>query len=197
MTSNPDTRAAKQTLRRQCRQRTDALAPRIAALSSGVCAQLNGSDLYRSARTIMAFLPIPGSGEVDLSSLLSAALDSGKRICLPRVDWTSGSMTPAAILALSGLIQTRHGLREPPTDAPTVPRHEVDLFLIPGLAFDLSGNRLGRGAGYYDRFLASGTSGITCGICFEEQLVDKIPTDPWDVPVNVLATERRLITLRG
>jgi 5-formyltetrahydrofolate cyclo-ligase len=94
--------------------------------------------------------------------------------------------------------------------APEFPIRRLDLVLVPGLAFDPAGNRLGRGAGFYDRFLAElrraedaggeGASGgcgraVVCGVCFESQVVPAVPAESWDVPVKAIATEGRLIVL--
>src|SRR5690606_18813616 len=106
-------------------------------------------------------------------------------------------MTPAIVADPGSLPAGRFGVRAPSPQARAVPLAEIDLILVPGLAFDTEGNRLGRGAGFYDRFLATreGAAPPACGVCFEAQLVDRIPTEPWDVPMNAVVTERRLVTL--
>jgi 5-formyltetrahydrofolate cyclo-ligase len=71
---------------------------------------------------------------------------------------------------------------------------DLDLIVVPGLAFDSTGQRLGRGAGFYDRFLANPTlRAFTCGVGFEVQLLDNLPIDRWDMPLHAIATERRLL----
>ena len=103
---------------------------------------------------------------------------------------------PAASAAVqsvdAGLIAGRHGIREPAADVSAVPPGEIDLVLVPGLAFDEAGRRLGRGAGYYDRFLAP-LSVATVGVAFELQLVPEVPAGSGDVPVGAIVTERRFI----
>jgi 5-formyltetrahydrofolate cyclo-ligase len=195
-----DTRQHKRQVRAEARQRAEAAAQNLPEWSAALCREVLTSGLYRSASTLMLFLPLPPpASEPDLTAVAIDALASQKRLCLPRIDWEAGAMEPAAIDSLDTLVTTRHGVREPapPPASRPVPIEELDLILVPGLAFDLFGNRLGRGAGFYDRFLAGRQPGaVACGICFESQVIDRIPTDPWDIPVNVLATERRLITLR-
>jgi 5-formyltetrahydrofolate cyclo-ligase len=188
-------------LKREIRRLSRASAPLIAAeaveASASIHHILAASPLWKDARTILAFLPLPApAAEPDLCPLLIQALAEGRRICLPRIEWNRGKMQPARIDSLADLETTRHGVRQPGPEAIPVPLDDIDLILVPGLAFDLNGNRLGRGAGFYDRFLGQRKSGPpACGVCFEAQIVDRIPTEPWDVPMNALATERRFVTL--
>jgi 5-formyltetrahydrofolate cyclo-ligase len=196
-----DTPELKRQIRRKARESAGTLTGQSAALSREVQGVIAAWDAWRQARTILAFLPLPPPAlEVDLSELLRTAIASGRRVCLPRVDWASGTMQPAIVPTIDDLSSTRHSVRQPAKDKPAVPLDEIDLVLVPGLSFDLNGNRLGRGAGFYDRFLAPLVAGgpggpRTCGVCFEAQLVDRIPTDPWDVPMHAIATECRLVTL--
>jgi 5-formyltetrahydrofolate cyclo-ligase len=187
--------ADKQELRRQLRAKAAPMVPHAPRWSVEICERLIASPLYERADSLMLFLPLPPPAlEPDLTAVAEHALAAGKRLCLPRVDWEAGVMEPAALTTLDGLTTTRHGMREPPPPPASLPIlvEELDLILVPGLAFDLTGNRLGRGAGFYDRFLAGRRPGtIACGVCFEAQLVDRIPTDSWDVPMNTIATERR------
>jgi 5-formyltetrahydrofolate cyclo-ligase len=202
----PTPHPEKPQLRRLCRQRAAALATQAPTWSAALCRVVLDSSEYQGAAAIMLFLPLPPPAvEPDLAPIAAAALAAGKIVCLPRIDWDTGVMEPAAITSLDSLTTTRHGIREPlpPPHSQPIPIEQLALILVPGLAFDERGNRLGRGAGYYDRFLAarrppqSGRPGaIACGVCFEAQLLDRIPTDPWDVPMNTLATERRLVRLR-
>lgn len=160
-----------------------------------VCGRLAGWGPFVAARTVAMFLPI--QGEVDLRALGEAAIAQGKCVCLPRIDWATKRMAMASVPALSGcLVAGRHGILEPPPDAPEMAVREIDLILVPGLGFDLSGRRIGRGAGFYDRFLADPElAAATCGVCFEAQIVPRIPTDTWDIPVKAVATEGRLIVV--
>ena len=88
----------------------------------------------------------------------------------------------------------RYGILEPPAGTREIPISNLDLVLVPGLAFDTAGHRLGRGAGFYDRFLADpNLRAVTCGVGFEAQLLDNVPIDQWDIPLQAVATERRLV----
>lgn len=83
-----------------------------------------------------------------------------------------------------------YGIREPLLECPLVRLEEIDAALVPGLAWDGAGGRLGRGAGYYDRLFSDPRwRGFRCGLFFSAQEVDAVPTDPWDVPLNAVVTE--------
>jgi len=148
---------------------------------------------FERARTLMLFMPL--AGEVDLRSLREEAIRLGKVVCLPRTDWQSRALNPVSVPSLGpGLVAARHGLLEPPAAAMALPISDLDLIVVPGLAFDSTGQRLGRGAGFYDRFLANPIlRAFTCGVGFEVQLLDNLPIDRWDMPLHAIATERRLL----
>src|SRR5262249_24486833 len=121
-------------------------------------------------------------GEVDVRALAALAVSKGKKLCLPRVDWTAGTMDAVSVPGLGGLERSKHGLMQPGPGAPVVPPDHLDLILVPGLAFDAVLRRFGRGAGYYDRFLAragQGWGGAAVGVAFEVQIVDALPSDAW------------------
>ncbi|GIK18928.1 MAG: 5-formyltetrahydrofolate cyclo-ligase [Leptolyngbya sp. PLA2] len=191
--SGPDTAAAKAALRREMRDRLAGLAASdTAAWSDALCARLLASGLLGEHGPVMLFAALPG--EVDLSAVAAALHRAGRTVCLPRVGWDEGSLEPvAAGWPWDGLAQTRHGLREPPPDAPAIPLGELNAVVVPGLAFDGEGNRLGRGAGFYDRFLSRpGLAARTVGAGFDLQVVARVPTDAQDVPLDAVATERRI-----
>jgi 5-formyltetrahydrofolate cyclo-ligase len=101
-------------------------------------------------------------------------------------------MLPVEITSLSteNLTITGPGVREPIAGNP-VPVREIDLAIVPGLGFTTSGHRIGRGMGFYDRFLAqSDFIGVSCGLAFEEQIVQDLPVLDHDMPLSMLATDR-------
>jgi 5-formyltetrahydrofolate cyclo-ligase len=124
--------------------------------------------------------------EVDAAPLIAALRARGERIALPRVDgerltlhW-HGEDAPGATGSF--------GLTEPLPDAPEADPAEIDLVIVPGVAFDAACNRLGMGAGYYDRLLAEMPRAVTVGVAFDEQVVDEVPCEPHDRPLDAVVT---------
>ncbi len=148
------------------------------------------SAFYRSATTILTYAALPC--EISLDSFITTALDDGKRLCIPAIDWDSKSMHPARIRNLDTDLKIgRYGVRTPISTCPLLEPCDIDLILVPGLAFDRDLNRLGRGAGFYDRLIESLTSPPPpiVGVCFSCQIVDAVPTEPHDHPMNRIITE--------
>ncbi len=156
--------------------------------SSQVIDRLESVPEIAGARTMLAFLPIPG--EVDLSEMLERRLRAGDRVALPAIDWATRAMWPGLVSGLDDVDATRHGVRAARGDAPIVPVEDIDLVLVPGLGFDRNGGRLGRGAGFYDRFLATaGLRALKIAVGFEWQIVDALPREGHDVLMDVVVTE--------
>lgn len=109
-----------------------------------------------------------------------------RRWVLPRVD---GETMRFHFADPARLAAGTFGIQEPAEDAPVCPTGEIDLFLCPGMAFSIKGVRLGRGKGYYDRALAGATPEATkVGVCFSEQFMAELPSEPHDLPMQFLAT---------
>lgn len=168
-------------------------------LSAQVCRRVMALDAFLTADTVMMFLPLPG--EVDICSVALRCFQTGRTVCVPRVNWERKRMTAVEIRDIdANLRETRHGVREPSEGRP-IPLEQIGLVLVPGLAFDAQGGRLGRGGGFYDRFLEPGAANdrlrshnwFTCGVCFDFQVVDRVPTDDNDIRLDAVATDRRLL----
>ncbi len=138
----------------------------------------------------MVFLSLPS--EIDTSPLVLRAWQDRKRVLAPKVSWNQRRMVPLEIRSLTDdLIVSSMGIREPITGIP-FPVGMIDMVILPGLAFDEYGNRLGRGRGFYDRFLAHPDfRGLACAAAFEEQLVPSVPVGPLDRRVDMLVTDAK------
>ena len=160
--------------------------------SKVVCEYVIGSDVFRDASVVMAFLSMPH--EVETTLLILASWQQGKTIAVPKVSWEQRHMIPVELTSLeTGLQADDKGLRNP-TNGNPVPFEEIDLVITPGLGFDKQGNRLGRGGGYYDRFFASHkTSAAHWAVAYSEQMCDAVPHGKNDVPVNAIVTEEGII----
>jgi 5-formyltetrahydrofolate cyclo-ligase len=128
--------------------------------------------------------------EPDLLSLLDR--DSSASWVFPRVD--RGSVVLHRVSAIEQLAPGRFGIREPAADAPVVAPRDVRVFLCPGVAFNRSGIRLGRGGGYYDRLLADRSrESLTIGVCCEAQIFEALPSEDHDIGMDLLITEKGVI----
>ena len=179
----------KHQLRTTIRQMEAALAPGYLQNSdAAIAAHLLAMPEYQSAGTIFCFV---GTGrEIDTRPILRHALNSGKTVCVPLCT-TPGQMELRRITALEDLRPGKFHIPEPPADAPCVAVDEVDLAILPCLSCNHLGQRLGRGGGYYDRFLAHYRGG-TVLLCRELLIREEIPLEPHDYPVPWVLTERGL-----
>ena len=145
---------------------------------------------YVRAEVIMVFLSLPN--EIDTTPIVLRAWQDHKRVLAPKVSWNQRRMIPVEIRSLTEDLQISHfGIREPVAGIP-FPISLIDLVIVPGLGFDEFGNRLGRGRGFYDRFLAHPEfAGTACGLAFEEQLCPNLPAGPLDRRVSLLVTDER------
>jgi len=151
--------------------------------------RLIDSDCFKAARTLALYSAI--NSEVQTALLFAAACTDGKRVCYPRI--RSGALEFVAVAAEQNLQPGCFGVAEPQNGDP-LPVAEIDLLVVPGVAFDRTGHRLGYGKGFYDRELGRvSASAVSVGLCFEFQLCDRLPHEPHDQPVHFLATEVEFI----
>lgn len=184
----------KAALRARMRARRAALAAdgaRHAALSLALQRLLLDSGLWQESSVVMLYCAI--RGEVQTSLLLSEAWASGKRVLLPRCrPGERGIMDAVPCPGPETLIRSKQGIPEPTGDAAPPHLTREALIVAPGLAFDREGYRLGYGGGYYDRLLQHGAR-LAVGLVFCEQILERLPRQAWDQPVNALCTEEGLL----
>ena len=179
----------KRALRRQMREvRKQFSAEARAAASVALCAQLGREPVWREARRILAFAPLPD--EPDVRPLWEAALREGRTVALPRFDAARGAYEVRQVRSMADLREAYFGILEPEGNSPLVELNQLDVMLIPGVAFDAIGRRLGRGKGYFDRLLSE-VHGHKCGVAFEWQVVPAVPVEPHDISLNSLLTPSR------
>jgi 5-formyltetrahydrofolate cyclo-ligase len=182
----------KKQLRQRLRKVLAEIPPeRIHSKSARACEKLFKQPEYTKAEVVMVFLSLPT--EVDTTRFVLRAWQDRKRVLAPKVSWEQRRMMPLEIRSLTqDFTVTSLGIREPAT-GPPIPIQIIDLVIVPGLGFDEQGNRLGRGRGFYDRFLAHPQfRGVSCALAFEEQITESVPADPLDVRVNMLVTDRKV-----
>ncbi len=180
----------KAVLREQVRARLKAISPEQRSIASAkIRARLAAEKSFVDAHTILFFAPLPN--EPDIWPLLTAALLAGKTVALPAFEATTQSYTAVRVTDLArDLVGGQFGIREPGAHCAAVPLNQLDLVLVPGVAFALDGHRLGRGKGYYDRLLQA-VRGTTCGVAFDEQIVGELPVEPHDIRLSYILTPTR------
>ena len=170
------------------------LAERAGA-SLHVCARLELQPIWREAKTILFYAPLPE--EPDIWKLLKDSIAAGKSVLLPRFSREQNRYEVCQIKdAVKEVISGKFGIREPASACAKNLLKQLDLMLVPGLAFDMDGHRLGRGKGYYDRLLAD-LHGPTCGVAFDQQIVSHVPVEPHDMRLSFILTPTRWHSVTG
>lgn len=160
--------------------------------SATLCRRLIEAPIWEDTRSIMFYAPM--AEEPDVWPVCLHLVRQGMTVALPWFDAGSGSYVPREVRnPEKDLVMGYYGIREPRASCPLHPINLLDVVLVPGVAFDLGGRRLGRGAGYYDRLLA-GVRGTTCGVAFDEQISGELPVEPHDVHVNCILTPTRWLS---
>lgn len=179
----------KQRLRQTARALERQLPSRYREESDrAIAGRLLAMPEYRAAGTVFCF--VGTALEIDTRPILEDALSSGKLLCVPRCTGP-GVMELRRIASLQALSPGAYGILEPPEDSLSVAVDDVDFALLPCLCCNRLGQRLGRGGGYYDRFLSAYRGGAVL-LCRERLLREEIPVEPHDYPVPWVLTERGL-----
>ena len=177
----------KKALRREIGAKKRALsAAEIEARSAILADKLYATGQYRQARSLYAYLSF--NQEVRTSPIIQRAWADGKRVAVPKV--MGSEMVFIWIDSFEGLApQGAYNITEPIADGP-VANDKAALILMPGLAFDPEGRRVGYGGGYYDRFLEKEPNHPLVALCYDFQQLPHLDTDPHDVPVDLVITDR-------
>ena len=185
----------KTALRKQLIERRAALsAEEVARASEGAVSMIRTLFEWKNATEALLYWPV--RGEIDLRPLLAELWQRGCRVLLPRCRPDQpGHMDMACAACEDELVPGAFSIMEPDAEVcPPVDSCCPQIALVPGVGFDRKGNRLGFGGGYYDRLLATDPlrDTLVVGVAHEFQLIDSIPTQPWDKPVHVVCTEEEL-----
>ena len=172
----------KQELRRAIRERKRAMTEEeIVERSNALAEKFYNSPAYQAASTIYGYLPY--NQEVRTDPMLQRALDEGKRVAVPKV--YGEEMRFIYLEDLTQVSKGYAGIPEPIADAP-VAEDKQALVLMPGLAFDPQGHRIGYGGGFYDKFLAKEPHHPTLALCYEFQMQAHLDTEEFDIPVDTV-----------
>ena len=172
----------KQELRQRIRQQKRAMSPEeIESRSSQLCEKFLKSDAYQSCRCLYGYLPY--NQEVRTWHILEQALKDGKKVAVPKV--YGDEMKFLYLTDFTQLTTGYAGIPEPSFDEP-VAEDKTALVLMPGLAFDKEGHRIGYGGGFYDKFLSKEPEHPTLALCYEFQMVESLETEEFDIPVDTV-----------
>jgi 5-formyltetrahydrofolate cyclo-ligase len=194
--TGPALHDAKRAMRVRIINARDAFPPSAkAAAADAITARIHALPSFAAARCVL--LTLPFRSEWDSRPLFALALASGKTVALPRVDGTSRMLDLHAITDIVGDTAPGYrGISEPHVDLPRVAVGAIDWVLVPGVAFDLRGRRLGYGGGYYDRLLALLDPGAQrIAGAFDLQVAEQVPAAPHDLVVDAIVTETRMIPI--
>jgi 5-formyltetrahydrofolate cyclo-ligase len=188
----------KARLRRQCcEMRAGFSSEKVQKSSWAVCDHLSNWEVFQRAETVLSFLAF--RSEIDLGVLFERW--PGKRWLVPRIVGAA-ELDPGEKPFLQvhhyhpqRLVRHRYGMLEPHPELPSVVPQEIELVLVPGVAFDRQGGRLGYGGGFYDRLLPLATRAVDIGVTYDELVLDSVPMAPWDVHIGWLATPSGIIKM--
>lgn len=180
-------KAATRERMKKLRERTPEEARR--KRSAAIAEHLKLLPEYRAARTLLVYSPT--RGEVSLEAIEAHARSEGKTLVYPRV--VGDRLSLHAVHSPDELEPGAFGILEPAEDAPTVAHDEIELALIPALAVDLHGIRVGWGGGFYDRLLPTLRFAFRCGLIYDFQLIAESPREAHDTPLNAVITENEII----
>jgi len=154
-----------------------------------------GLDAFRTAQSVLLYAAF--RTEVPTDELIWVTLGMGKKVLVPKVDKITRSLSKHVIECLSELETGYQGIPEPRTDT-CWKVEDIEMIVIPGVAFDERGHRIGYGGGYYDRLLprVKGHRPIAA-LAFEEQVLEHVPTEAHDITMDFIITDRRVITCHG
>ena len=170
----------KQTLRAQIRAaKRQHSSTQLAAFSKNLCNKILNMPIYQSAHTLLLYSPL--TDEADVSPIINDAYGNGKTVLLPKV--VGDDLELHIYKGVDTLERGAFGILEPRGEV-FLDYDQVEVAIVPGMAFDMAGHRLGRGKGYYDRLLPRLTQAHKIGVCFPFQYLDEIPCEEHDVVMD-------------
>lgn len=155
------------------------------------------SEIYKNSKVI--FIYVNMDSEINTIDIIKELLASDKTIAVPKVIPVSLKERQMKALKINSLLQLNEsgafGILEPSVECEDI-SEDVDLIIIPGLAFDINGNRLGYGGGFYDRFLSKYPNSKRVALCYDFQVFDEIPHEFFDEKVDLIISEEKIINLK-
>jgi 5-formyltetrahydrofolate cyclo-ligase len=183
----------KKSLREQCLINRKGLSKsQVDEKSIQIQQRLFSSSWYRTAQNILFYISF--DNEVDTHSMIKESFRNGKTVLVPKTDTQKKTLSISQLLCWEDLCLGAYSILEPREECiRIVPLSSIDLLIVPGVAFDESGNRIGHGMGYYDRLLKNTGHAHSIGLAFECQILQAIPAEEHDEKVDRVITEKRII----
>ena len=183
----------KDEIRENMRAKRRALSKdEIKIKSDEIRQKLFWIECVKQAETVCTF--ISAFKEPDTVETIKKLWKQGKKVVVPITDIESGTLSLSYINSMDDMEKGAYGILEPKT-VRTADENNIDVILVPGLAFDRNGGRMGFGKGYYDRLLENNKA-VKIGLCYDFQILEKIPTESHDVPMNFVITEKEILEIR-
>ena len=179
----------RERVRAEVLRERDGLSPETRAVFSRQIVDAVGHWIQREDfDAVMLYMSM--RSEVETDGLLDELLHAGKQVSAPGVDTKRDCLIPRRIQnEKTDVVRHRYGMLEPSSACPIFPIAQLQLIVVPGIAFDRKGYRLGYGKGFYDRFLANCPHAIPIGLAYQVQVVENTFPETWDVPVQYIFTE--------
>ncbi len=177
----------KAELRRQVRETAAAFEKEyVEKANAAIFENIISLPEYKSSKTVFVYYSM--GIEPDTVKVIGRMLEDGKTVAVP-LSLDGGIMEAREIKSLTELVPGKYGIPTAPADAPLILPENIDFVLVPAVAFDRQGYRLGRGGGYYDRFLGKSPS-FSAGLAFDKAVLERVIVEEYDMPVNCLVTEK-------
>lgn len=180
----------KSQIRQLNKEKRAAMSESEVAIKSKMASEMFlSSEIYKNCTALMVYFRL--GNEIDTKDIVKAAIKDGKKVLFPVTDMERGKITPYYADGSTEFSLGAFSVSEP-QNTKKADVKEIDVVLVPGIAFDKSGTRIGFGKGCYDMFLPQ-TNAIKIGYCYDFQVCEQIPADEHDVSMGYLLTERGLI----
>lgn len=160
-------------------------------INRAITANVLSQSVYQSCQTLFVYCSTPE--EIDTRAIITDALRHDKRVCLPKC-MPGHRMQLRQIASFDDLTEQTYGIDEPGSHCPVILPEQVDLCIIPALACDASGARLGYGGGFYDRFLTQ-TQACRMVLCAQERILPYVPVQPHDIRCDCIVTEQEVMLI--
>ena len=192
----PSLKIQKTELRQRYMEKRKAIPQeKKQAAEISICRRIASTVSYRFADTVMVYSALPS--EIDLTELITLALSQGKRVVFPKCVPDSPFMNFHEVTDLGSLEKGSFSIMEPPSDSPVWTPTDSDkaICIIPGVIFDIRGHRIGYGKGYYDRYFSDKTV-QRIGVVYDDFILTDLPHGRYDLAVDLIITEKRLISVQ-